>query len=220
MDTSIITAIIEASATIIAAISAAIIAAVSAKRIVKESLASRFRSYSDKSHDVTDILIHAQNDVFIVAAIGDIFLGEYFPYIEKLLNRKIKVKYLLLSENELKKAEYYFRGEEIDIAFRKDIINRLEELELRYADLFELREFNLMMPASYICVDTMLNPPTRKFISSSVIQAMLYQYKTLTKESPITYISPRTEEKEYLTTVQCIKQMWEDAAVLKPVQNK
>lgn len=217
MDKEIITAIIQASATILAAISAAVIAAVSAKRIVKESLASRFRSYSDKSHDVTDILTHAQNDVFIVAAVGDIFIGKYFSYIEKLLKRNIKVKYLLLSENELKKAEYYFHGKEIDIAFRENIINKLIELKQRYADLFELREFNLMMTASYICVDTMLNPPTQKFISSSVIQTMLYQYKTPTEESPLTYISPKTEEKEFLTTVQCIKQMWEDSAVLKSV---
>ncbi len=218
LDTVILQSVVGASGSIIAAIIttvgtiiAAIIATKGAKKIVKESMNSRFRTYGDKSHDVTDILAHSQNDVFFAAVIGDKFIKEYFEYIKKLLSRGIKVRYLLLAKDKLKEELCYIHGEEINMDYREDVIRSLNELKLQYRDLFEWREFDLFMTESYVCVDIMLNPPTQKYISSSVIQTMLYQYKTPTKESPITYISPKTDEKEFLTTVQCIKRMWEDS---------
>lgn len=203
--------IIAAIITTVGTIIAAIIATMGAKRIVKESMNSRFRTYGDKSHDVTDILVLAQNDVFFVAAVGDIFIKEYFEYIKKLLSRGIKVRYLLLTKDKLEKELYYVNGRKIDVDFREKVIESLNELKLQHRDLFEWREFDFFMTESYVCVDIMLNPPNPKYISSSVIQTMLYQYKTPTEESPITYISPKTDEKEFLTTVQCIKQMWVDS---------
>lgn len=221
MDTAIIQSVIGASGSIIAAIIAtvgsivaAIIATRGARKIVKESISSRFRTYGDKSHDVTDILAHSQNDVFFVVAVGDTFIKMYLDYMKKLLSRGIKIRYLLLTRDKLEKELYYLNGRKIDVCFREDVIKDLNKLKLQYKDLFELREFDSIMTESYVCVDIMFNPPNQQFISSSVIQTMLYQYKTPSVKSPITYISPKTDEEEFLTTVQCIKQMWEDSKSL------
>lgn len=134
--------------------------------------------------------------------------------MEKLLKNGIKIRYLLLTENRLKETVNYIHGNNIDISFRKDIIKDIKKLKDKYQDIFECREFDSMMTASYICVDTIFNPPTKQFISSSIIQVMLYQYKIQANTSPITYISPQTDKKEFLNTVECIKQMWEDS---KPI---
>ena len=210
MDKEIVQAFIGAGGTIIAAVVAAAIAAYGAKRIAK-SVISRFRTYGDKSHNVVDLLVHAQNDVFIVAAVGDRLLEKHKDYIQKLLNNGVRIRYLLLTEGKLKEAEEYIHGRNIDISFRKKVIDDLKSLESGYKGLFEYREFDSSMTASYICVDIMPQPPSERFEASSAIQIMLYQYKTKAAASPITYISPQIDEKVFKTTVDSIREMWNDA---------
>lgn len=209
MSNEIIAAIIGSCGGIIAAV----IAALSARKIVKESVNSRFHSYSDNSHDVTDILMQSQNDVFIVVLIGDRLLEEHKKYFIKLLKRGIHIRYLILDEREHKEIESFILGECADVSYRNDVLRALYELKKEYKYLFEVREFHSITTASYICTDIIL--PEKQFISSSGIQIMLYQYKTKAKVSPITYISPKSDEKEYTTTVQSIRNMWDDATPVK-----
>ena len=201
----IFAAVIESCGVILAAV----IATLSARKIVKESVNSRFHSYSEKAHVAKDLLLQAQNDVCIVVAIGDIFFKKYEKYLIKLIKKGIKIRYLLLEENRLKEAEEYMHGKAGDNAFRSDVVNRLREIKKEHKYKFEIREFDSYMTASYICIDAFL--PDKDFISSSGVKIMLYQYKTSAESSPTTYISPKSDEKEFITTVQCIKQMWEDA---------
>lgn len=207
MCTDIIAAIIESCGVIVAAL----IAAIGARKIVKDSVNSRFRAYTDKTHDVADFLAHSQNDVFIVVMVGNKFLKKYKNTLIKLLNRGIHIRYLLLTERKLKDAERYMNGEDVDIAFRRNVLTDISELNKKYKGLFEYREFDSNMTASYICTDIMPFPPDTQFSASAAIQIMLYQYKTPAGASPITYISAKTDEKEFTTTVNCIKQMWNDA---------
>lgn len=210
MPTEIIGALIETCGVV----SAALIAAFGAKKIVKDSINTRFSSYADQSHDVTDLFVRSQNDVFIVAAVGDVFLKKYLGRIKKLLNRGIHIKYLLLTESLLQTLENYICEKDVDISFREGVIDNLKALKEEYKDLFEVREFDSQMTASYICIDILSDPSSFHFLSSSVIQIMLYQYGVRAEKSPITYISPKNDEKEFRTTVNSIMKMWRDAQPL------
>lgn len=209
MSNEIIAAIIGSCGVIIAAV----IAALGARKIVKESVNSRFHSYSDKSHDVKSLLAQAQNDVCVVVAIGDKFFEKYKKDLIKLLKKGIRIRYLILEKNKFIEIERYLHDEDVDISFRDEVVDGLLEVKKEYKYLFEIRAFHSIMTASYICTDIFL--PDREFITSSGIQIMLYQYKTKPKTSPITFLSPKTDEKEFSTTVQCIKRMWDDATPMK-----
>ena len=207
MDKEIIAAIIGA----VGAIAAAFIAAFFARKIVKENVNPQFHSYADKNHDAGELMNLAQADIFISAAIGNLFLPKHLDLIEKLLKRKIKIKYLLLTEDRLREAEYYMHGEEIEKLkeAREKVVKTLVKLKKTYSEYFEFREFDKPMTASYICRDIFCEPD-----NSAAIHVMLYQYKTLAKNSPITYISPKKDGEAYKTTVKCINEMWNDAKEL------
>lgn len=205
----ILSALIQAMGTI----TAAIIATVFANRIVKKHSYSYFRSYEDKHHDLTDITRKAKNDIFIVVAIGDILLEKYNNEIEKYLKRGIKIKYLILDNEKVLEFERYLNGRNTEDfrRSRREALERLEKLQNDYEDLFEVRTFHSMFTASYIGVDIWQLPGENANCENSVIQTMLYQYRVGAEKSPITYISPKNDYKQYQTTVKSIKEMWNDA---------
>lgn len=205
----ILSAVIQAIGTI----SAAIIAAVFANIIVKKHSPSYFHSYEDKHHNLTDITRKAKNDIFIVAAIGGNLIERYIDEFEKYLQRGIEIKYLILDNEYIYVLEKYLHGKnfpEFEEAVRV-ARERLRKLENEYPDLFEVREFHSFFTASYIGIDIWKTPDDYSDSRNSVIQTMLYQYNIGTEKSPITYISPKNDYKQYQTTVKSMKEMWNDS---------
>ncbi len=135
MCNDIISAIIEASGVIIAAV----IAALGARRIVKESINSRFYSYADRSHSITDLFAQSQSDIYVVAAIGIRLLENYKQYFVKLLKRGIHIRFLVLDESKLKEVDSFIHGKDVDPGYRSKVIGELIELKKEYGNLFEVK---------------------------------------------------------------------------------
>ena len=210
MEKEIVAALIGAAG----AIAAALIAALFARRIVKENVNPQFHSYADKNHDAGELMNLAQADIFISAAVGNLFLPKHLELIKNLLNRNIHIRYLLLTEVRLREAEYYMHGKEVEELeqLRKDVVNTLRKLKKEFGNYFEFKEFDKPMTASYICRDIYCIPD-----NNAAIHVMLYQYKTLAHDSPITYISPKKDGAAFKTTVKCINEMWNDAKEMADV---
>ncbi len=207
-DPQIVSAFIQAGGTIIAAICAALFA----KSIVKESIKPLFKSYSDKSHDLSDLTQNAVNDIFIIVAIGNRLLEKYLSEFESKIKDGIHFRYLLLDMERYKELEIYMNDELSNSDEYVQVLQKLLKLQSDYPNLVEIRTFHGFMSASYIGIDICPETENLHILSSSIIQAMLYQYRVQAKNSPITYISPKSDEKCYRSTVSCMKEMWRDAS--------
>lgn len=213
MDTgtaTLVSAIIQAVGTIIAAL----IAALAARRIIKD-VRPLFHSYSDPSHDLRDITQKAESDVFIIAAVGDRLLGKYQSEFERLLQNGIRIRYLLLDTQRFHELERYMHGHPVSEEIYHNVLNTLSHLHEKYPHHFYARIFHDLMPASYIGVDVWPNPLLSfSFLPSSVIQTMLYQYHIPAEDLPITYLSPKTNKQHFKATVSSMKEMWVSATPL------
>ena len=205
----IIAAIISAVGTI----AAAFIAVLFAGKIVKEESRSYFHSYSDKTHNVADIIEKAQSDIFIVVIVGDRFLNKYKKKLEKCLSSGIEVRYLLANKKGFHEQEDYMSGADVDEKVYMNVLKKLNKLKKKYPDLLDVRAFHTFLTASYIGID-IWPPPPHSTLPNSVIQIMLYQYHVLAENSPITYLSPKADKNHYTSTVDSIKAMWESAEEL------
>lgn len=204
IDPQIISALIQA----IGAILAALLAALFARSIVKDAVSPHFHSYSESSHDLRDITRKAQSDIFIVVAIGDRLLEKYMSEFERQLKAGICIRYLFLDHSGFSNLDTYLHDAPSRDGAYLSALKRLSELKEKYPSLMNVRIFPNYMSASYIGVDIWPTPPTPSILPSSVIQTMLYQYHVAAKDSPITYLSPKTDKKQYNSTVQSIKDMW------------
>ena len=210
MDNSIIS-IFSASIQALGGILAALITVLLARRIVKEDINPHFQTYSDKSHDVRDVLQNAQNDIFIAAEIGDKLLNSYIDDIEKKLKNGIHVRYLLLDKYEYQKMERYLHNDRPKGAnVYNEVMQKLLTLMKAYPELLEVRVFQSFITASYIGIDIW----PKCILLNSGIQIMIYQYNVGAKSSPITYVCPKSDRDSYNTTVKSIKTMWKDAIEL------
>lgn len=198
----IIGAVIQAAGTV----AAAFITVSFAGRIVKKSIDSYFRSYTDKSFHRRDVLEGAKQDIFIATGIGNNFFETYGEEIKRKLEAGIRVRYMLLDQNRFNEMERYLHGNFAkDIAIHHEMVDRLKSLRERYPALFEFRFFHEYMTVSYICADIWPNV----IQDSGLIQIMLYQFNVRPKHSPIMYIDSKANEKSFITTVNSIKDMWQ-----------
>lgn len=200
----IIAAIIQAGATIVAALIAVLLAG----RVIKKEFKPLFRSYSDKSHNLSDIIGKAKSDIFIVAIVGDQLLGTYGDELEKYLEKGIQIRYLLCDKYRFKDQEKYMHGRDVEVAVYEKVICKLEDLKKEYSKQLDVRIFHEYLTASYIGVDIWPAFPRRTH-PDSIIQIMLYQYRVVAEHSPITYLSPESDRVHYWSTVRSIKEMWE-----------
>lgn len=202
----IVAAIIQAVGTI----AAAFVAVLFARKIVKEESRSYFHSYSDKTHNVADIIEKAQSDIFIVVIVGDRFMNKYKKKLKKCLSNGIQVRYLFANKNGFHEQEKYLNGANVDEKIYIGVLRELNKLKKHYPDLLDVRAFHTFLTASYIGIDIWPSPPYST-LPNSVIQVMLYQYHVHAESSPITYLSPKADKNHYTSTVDSIKAMWESA---------
>ena len=117
MDCSIIIgAVIQAAGTV----AAAFITVSFAGRIVKKSIDSYFRSYTDKSFHRRDVLEGAKQDIFIATGIGNNFFETYGEEIKRKLEAGIRVRYMLLDQSRFNEMERYLHGN-----FAKNIARKI-----------------------------------------------------------------------------------------------
>lgn len=214
----IVSAFIQSGGVIIAAV----IAAFFAKNIVNETVKPLFLSYSDKSQELRNLTQNAVNDIFVIVAIGNRLLDKYLFEFECKLDAGIRFRYLLLDRQRYKELALYMHGEinDDDNAEYVQVLQTLLKLQAKYPGLVEIRIFHGFMPASYIGIDTCPEMAKSHILSSSVIQTMLYQYRVPAKNSPITCISPKSDEKCYRSTVSCMKEMWKDASPISKLPDE
>lgn len=168
-----------------------------------------FTSYTEKTHDAGIIIRNAQSDIFISTAVGNKFLAKYAADIEEKLKSHIKVQYMMLDLDKFDEMEEYLHGSDAkpkDIHY--DALNILKEWKKKYPDLLKVKYFHNHMTASYIGVDIGIDLPNTQIKEFSVLQVMLYQYRTKAKNSPIMYIFPHKDERTYKTTMESVIAMW------------
>ncbi len=225
-DPQIIAAIIAAAGTIIAAVIAALVAI----RIEKKIIPQKIETFSDKNHDVMKIIDRAKYSIYIVAQIGDIFWDSYQENIEKLMakNRDLEIRCLILNKEKYKELQEYthedakakykgLHGDALEPTIEKYVdpykttLDKLKKLQITSDKRFVLKEFNQIMTVSYIGVDIDIVNAKGKWLPSSAIQIMLYQYDLPACDSLLFTINPTFGKKKYEKTVNSIVEMWNKA---------
>ncbi|MDD5903390.1 MAG: hypothetical protein PUC64_00250 [Clostridium sp.] len=171
-----------------------------------------FHTYSDGDHNVCNLLRKAQNNIYFVMSIGDKFLSKYEQQLRIYLNRRIKVNILIHSENEYYKFENYICDDSCSYDFpsiRKETLAKLRKLATDYPELVEVREFSSFFAASYIGIDIEQDVLTGQWPSHSMLQMMVYQYKVNCANSPISVLSIRSNRDLFISTANCILNMWD-----------
>lgn len=211
LDSTVTAALIQTAGTLIAAL----ITALFARKIVSESIRPFFQSYSDKSHDMRDITRKARSDILVVTSVGDKLLEKFESEFQRKLQANMKFRYLFLSGERFDEMEWYLHGQDAkDRTGHNNVIRTLKRLQEKYPELVEARVFSGFLTASYICADIWPDPSLGAVLPSSIVQAMLYQYRVHAKDSPITYFSPKMDRTHYDTIVASIKSMWDEGTDL------
>lgn len=211
-----ISALIEACGVVLGAVLGALIAGGYISKMFKSNLLPLFQTYSDEKHDVNNLMRKATENLYIVVSIGDRLLDKYENQILSYLKRGVKLKFLIHEKTKFFEMENYINAssqlnENDYIDYRNKALEILRGFKRNYPKLVEIREFPLIFSASYIGVDIEENLITNEWPSHSMIQVLLYQYNVKTKDSPITYFSPKANRELFRRTAQCILDMWDVA---------
>lgn len=204
---TIVSALIQAVGTIIAAL----IAAYFANRIAK---GFKFHTYSEAPQDICTIMQKARSDIFIIAAVGDKLLEVTEKTLEKKLQDGVRVRYMMLDISKFHEMEKYMHGSHAKSEdIRTNALAILIRLQEKYPDSLEVRFCSQYMTASYIGIDTCPDPSREKAFLTPFIQVMIYQYHIHAKNSIILYLHETTDKKYYEATVNSMRDMWEDACI-------
>lgn len=211
MANEIICSLIEAGGGILSAIistAGVIIAALIAKKVVKNDIKPIFKSYSDDSHNPSNLINKATHSIIIATASGIKLIPKVKYDIEKKLSAGIQIRFLYLTLDEFLRMEQYLHGDKAkgEMQYR-ELTNILQELSKKYKNSFQFRAFSAPMAASYIGID-ILND-FGKISSNSVIQVMQYQYMINANASPIISLYPKRDAEHFDRTVESIQKMWE-----------
>lgn len=198
---------------------AALAAAACAGQLAKKYVSNSYRSFSDKEHELKDILRTAKHDVYFVVLVGDNMLSKYQDTIRKLLRRGITVNYLLSDLPHCNQIENYVSAPDWKEEKWRSISELLFQIKKEYPKEFHIRVFDNLITTSYIGIDIESNQISNCWLPSSLIHIMPYQYNIQTKKSPIFHIAPKQgseTSKEFNATTDCIFAMWENA---KPISD-
>lgn len=220
MDTEIICTIIQTVGTLFQAlgtVGAAIGAALIARKAVKEDIKPIFQTYSDKTHNVSDIIEKAEHNIVIFTVSGNTLLKKYRYAIEERLKCGVSVYYLLLNEQRLLEMDKYMHGDDIkNENIYSWVMGQLEELNKSYPGKIQSREFPYFMTASYIGIDIPFDDESNSHFPDSVIQVMQYQYRRRARFSPIAYFSFKQDRDQFDGTVASMIKMWDASTELFP----
>ena len=211
MTTEIICSLIEAGGGILSAIistTGVIIAALIARKVVKNDIKPILKSYSDESHNPSNLINKAKHSIIIVTASGLKLIPRVKSDIEKKLSAGIQIRFLYLTLDEFLRMEKYLHGDKGKGKIQYNLLtDTLRELSQKYRNQFQVRTFSAPMSASYIGIDILSD--LGKVSSNSVIQVMQYQYMINASASPIISLYPGRDAEHFDRTVETIQKMWE-----------
>lgn len=223
MSNEIVSAIIQAVGTIIAAI----IGVGYLEKIIHKEIVPGFFSYSEPNHDLWEILRSATTEVVFVVAYGDRMLQKHKKHLAALLRKGVMIKFLMLDpENAVRMgAEYMYALQQPILSDKEDVetyiniidgyrssLKALKELhEGPSGEYLEVRQTKLPLSASYVavdlpnaCYDDSQNAPHHR----PIIQMMVYQFAVVSEHSPITYLTPQKSPEQFTNTGRSIQEMW------------
>lgn len=211
-----ISAIIQAIGAIIASAIGALIATGLIGKLFKKNVIPIIQTYSAKEHDVRGKLQKAKENIYVVASVGNNLFTDYNNFLRLKLNKKVKLKVLIQDEKSVHEQKKYLKGIDSDLITyegskdkRDKFLMTLFELQKDFPDKVEIREFPFIFTASYIGIDIERDIFTGVWKDHSLVQIMIYQYGVKSKDSPLTYITPKTHNEVFKRTVKSILDMWE-----------
>lgn len=201
----IVSAIIQAVATILAAI----IGVTYAGKIVKKTAEARFFNYTDKKHDLHKVMRKAKKSITVIANCGDAFLTTYYNNLINYIKNGVQINFLLLDINNYTYMDKYTTGKNnADYDALETSLQILSDLKRQYTNKVLIKVFNDVLTASYIGIDLEQNLIDNSWPETALIQVMSYQFNTRPGKSPITYISPR-EKEQFQIIVDSMFEIWD-----------
>ena len=202
---------------LISIISVVIAAKLSAKKVANE-LKPKFYTYLDS--DIHPMLQSAKHDIYIIVGLGNAFLSTYSNDLLVAAANGVKIHYLYLCDSKIGESDEYMYGHiSNDLDEKKDLVTRkLNSIQqtisvlkdsLSVCGSLEVRRFQQHLSASYIAVD--LDIENTLTSDSSIIQAMIYQYRATSSESITSTITPENSSKIFRTTSRSIHNVWNSA---------
>ncbi|MBE7063987.1 MAG: hypothetical protein E7390_09425 [Ruminococcaceae bacterium] len=201
----IVSAIIQAVATVLAAI----IGVSYAGKIVKKTTEAHFFNYMDEKHDSHKFMRKAKSSITIIANCGDEFLKKFYSNLMQYVKKGVQINFLLLDMDNYAYMDKYTTGKNnADYDALETSLHLLSKLKRENPDKITIKVFHSVLTASYIGIDLEQNLLDNTWPSTALIQVMSYQFNTRPGKSPITYVSPQAKE-QFQTIVDSIFAIWD-----------
>ena len=218
MDSSIISSLIEAIGTIVAAGVGAFIAGDYISKVFKRDIAPKFQKYADKRHDASSIMNKAEESIYIIVSIGDQLLKKHEDDFKSYLKSGVRLKFIIHKEEKYYELEEFINSDVrtkrgFYSQIRRETIDKLRKLKQGHKGLVEIREFDSILTVSYIGVD--IEGDGDKWRRSAMIQLMPYQYKVQTRNNPIIRVTPKENLVHFETAKKCIIDIWKKGMPLR-----
>lgn len=205
---SIISAFVEAAGTILAAF----VGAGYIGKMINKTAEAYFFSYSNKEHNLRNVLGRAQNSIIIIANCGDNLLREYSDNLRKYMKSGVSIKYVLIDYEHFPIMDSYTANGE-DYAPLRDAVKELNKLKAEYPSKLDVRVFESILTASYIGVDLEKEPITNSWTKRSILQVMPYHYHVAPRYSPATFLTPK-DTVHFGRIVDCVEEIWDNSKVI------
>ncbi len=201
----IVSASIQAAATVLAAI----IGVTYAGKIVKKTTEKQFFNYADKNHNLHKVMRKAKKSITVIANCGDKFLKNYCNNLIHYIKKGVQINFLLLDIKNYTYMDIYTTGKNnADYDALEKSLQILAKLKRQNPDKVAIKVFNYVLTTSYIGIDLEQNLFDNTWPETTLIQVMPYQFNTCPEECPITYITPR-EKKQFQSVVDSIFEIWD-----------
>jgi len=188
--------------------------------VVRDSLNSRFYVYADSGHNAKSLFNKAKYNIYIVANCANFLFEKNKTTIEDCLRNGITVNVLLINEEPFFTMDNYIKkgldNKYHDFSALIDSLNILKSIKskLKYEGLsvkLNVRLFSSILTASYIGIDLNIDDEGQKgHLCSSLMQVMIYQYQTETKNSPILFLSKKKNRTWLEKYEETTRKLWDD----------
>ena len=150
----------------------------------------------------------AKKSITIIVNCGNVFLEQYADDLANYMKKGIKIKFLLLNNDNFRVMEKYTMGEKAKDSALEDSKRILRELSNKYGRKMEIKVFKNFLTASYICADLEKGKYTEKWLSSSIVHVMYYQFRTDPKDSPIKVFE--ANDSDFEIVADAAKKIWDE----------
>ena len=209
---SILSAIIGALGTVIAAL----IGAGYIGNTINKTARQFFFNYSDRAHDLHDVLKKATSSIIIIANCGDRLLQTYSSKLRKYMRNGVPIKYVLIDYKHFAIMDNYTANTNSYEPLEASI-KELIQLKTEYPSNLNVRIFDSILTSSYIGVDIEKNPVTNSWPKSAMLQIMPYHYHVEPKQSPATFLTPKDAE-HFRCIANCMEDIWNSSRIVDDLE--